>query len=86
MNGLEPWLSEMIEEGLAPHRGVVSDEELAWMREEMIERLATDPELARLARDARPRVPTEESGQAVQKDVLEGLTEAQRAALTARRS
>jgi hypothetical protein len=86
MNGLEPWLSEMIEEGLAPHRGVVSPEELDWMRQEMIERLAADPDLARLARDARPRIPTEESGQAVQKDVLEGLTDEQRAAVAARRA
>ena len=84
MEDLEPWLSEMIDAGLAPHRGVVSDEELAWMREQMIERLGSDPELARLARDARPRLPTEESGN-VQRDLL-GLSDAERAAVAGRRS
>lgn len=85
MEDLEPWLNDMIDAALAPHRDVASAEELAWMREQMIERLACDPELARLARDVRPRQPTEESGNAVQRDLL-GLTDAERAAVAARRS
>ncbi len=86
MNGVEPWLSEMIEAGLAPHRGLVTDEELDWMRARMIERLATDPDHARLARDAAPRPAPDESGNSVQPEVLAGLTDEQRAAVAARRT
>lgn len=81
-----PWLSEMIEAGLAPFRGVFSDEELGWMRERMIDRLASDPELSRLARDAAPRASTDESGKATQQDVFAGLSAEARAVLAARGS
>jgi len=86
MNGLPAWLGEMVEAGLAPYRGVVTDEDLEWMRAAMIERLGDDPDLARLARDASPRVPTDESGKAAQKDVFAGLSEDVLAAVAARRS
>jgi hypothetical protein len=68
---LEPWLADMVDAAVAPYRGTVSDEELAWMREQLAARLREDPEMARLASDARGRPVVDESGKLVRRDVLD---------------
>lgn len=70
---LPPWLADMVDAAVAPYRGRVSDEDLAWMREELAARLVDDPELSRLADDARDRGPVDESGKILRRDVLDGL-------------
>lgn len=70
---LPPWLAEMVEVAVAPYRGSVSDDDLAFMREELAARLVDDPELSRLADDARDRGPVDESGKILRRDVLDGL-------------
>lgn len=70
---LPPWLAEMVDVAVAPYRGKVSDDDLAWMREELASRLVDDPELARMADDARDRGPVDESGKILRRDVLDGL-------------
>lgn len=69
---LEPWLADLVEASVAPYRGQVPDDDLAFVREQLAARLRSDPELARLARDARPRGPVDESGKIRRRDVLEG--------------
>lgn len=76
--GLPPWLVETIEAALAPHRGLATEAELAWMRERLVERLAVDADLQQLVRDAAPRIPTEESGKTAQPDALAGIAAARR--------
>ncbi len=67
---LEPWLADMVDAAVAPYRGTVSDDELAWMREQIASRLKEDAELQRLASDARGRPEVDESGKLVRSDVL----------------
>lgn len=50
-----------IDRALAPYAGRLRPSELAWMRDQMAETLATDAHAARALRDARPRV-VERSG------------------------
>ena len=52
---VEPWLLFRIEAALAPYAGVVSAEELAWMREQVAEALAKDPHAADVVARADPR-------------------------------
>jgi hypothetical protein len=85
METLEPWLSEIVEAELRAYVGAVDEEELAWMRERIVERLATDAELSRVARDARPRSAADESGKAAQADVVAGLSAEERDAIAPRR-
>jgi hypothetical protein len=62
----DPWVSAQIDAALAPYAGRVSAEELAWMREQLAEVLASDAHAARLVRGAHPEEPTvEESGEVV---------------------
>jgi hypothetical protein len=51
----EPWLAARIEAALAPYAAVLSAEELAWMREQVAEALANDPDAADVVARADPR-------------------------------
>jgi len=42
---LEPWLADMVEAAIAPWRGQLSDDDLAWMREQLAASLVPAPEL-----------------------------------------
>jgi hypothetical protein len=58
----DPWIAAQIEAAVAPYEGSLSAEELAWMRDQIAETLATDEKAALLLRRARP-VRAEESGE-----------------------
>jgi len=57
MNSLlsDPWIAARIDEAVAPYVGVLPAEEVAWMREQLAETLATDEHAARILRGAHPR-------------------------------
>jgi hypothetical protein len=58
----DPWTVAQIDAAVAPYAGVLSASQLAWMREQLAETLATDAAAAKLLRRAHPRV-VEESGE-----------------------
>lgn len=51
----DPWLQAKIDAAIAPYAGRLSDESLAWMREQIAESILSDPEALKLMRGARPR-------------------------------
>ncbi|APR74947.1 Hypothetical protein A7982_00293 [Minicystis rosea] len=58
----DPFIAAQIEAAVAPYVGRLSAGEVAWMREQLAETLASDERAARLLRRARP-VTVEESGE-----------------------
>jgi hypothetical protein len=52
---LDPWLAEELERALEPFRARLSPADLTWMREQLLDRIRTEPEAARLFERARPR-------------------------------
>jgi len=52
----DPWIAAQVDAAVAPYRGRLPEEELAWMRDQLAENLATDERAARLLRRARPPV------------------------------
>jgi hypothetical protein len=58
---LDPWVAEQVDAALAPYRDRLGTEELAWMRERLIEATREDPELSRVVRGAVVRE-VDESG------------------------
>jgi hypothetical protein len=58
----DPWTREQIEAAVAPYVHLLSAEQLAWMREQLAETLATDEHAAKVLRRARPHL-VEESGE-----------------------
>jgi len=58
----DPWVAARIEVAVAPYVGRLTPREVAWMREQLAETLASDEHAALLARRARP-VTVEESGE-----------------------
>ena len=58
----DPWIADRIDRALALYEGRVPPEDLAWMRDQLAEVVASDPQTARLARRARP-VDVAESGE-----------------------
>ena len=59
---VDPWIKEQIEAAVAPYVHVFSAEQLAWMRQQLAETLATDEAAAQLLRRARPKL-VDESGE-----------------------
>jgi hypothetical protein len=59
----DPWVATRIEAAVAPYRGLISDEDLAFMRETLADLLATDEHAARILRRAKPRH-VDQSGEA----------------------
>ena len=59
---LEPWLATLVDEALAPYRGVLPAAELAWMRSMLAERIVSDPDVGDLVRAGRPRLDIDTSG------------------------
>ncbi len=58
----DPWIAARVEAAVAPYVGTVSEERLAWMREQLAETLASDPAAKRALREAR-RVPKDASSE-----------------------
>jgi len=58
----DPWLKAQIDAAVAPYRDRLSEEEIAWMREQLAEVLAADPAASTLVRRARP-ITVDESGE-----------------------
>ncbi len=58
----DPWIAAQIEAAIAPYAGRLSEEELAWMRDQLAETMASDEKAALLLRRARP-VMISESGE-----------------------
>jgi hypothetical protein len=66
----DPWVARRIDDAVAPYVGRLSDEEIAWMRDELAETLATDPGAAAMLHRARPTT-VDESGE-VRRDGVAG--------------
>jgi hypothetical protein len=58
----DPWIAAQVEDAVRPWVGRLSAGEIAWMRDQLAETLATDERAAQLLHRARPRV-VEESGE-----------------------
>ncbi len=58
----DPWIAARIEAAVAPYVGRLSASEVAWMREQLAETLASDPAAEKLLRRAKPAV-IDESGE-----------------------
>lgn len=58
----DPWIAAQIEAAVAPYVGRLSAGEVAFMRDQLAETLASDERAARLLRRARP-VAVNESGE-----------------------
>lgn len=52
----DPWIAEQIEAAVAPYAGRLSPGEIAFMRDQLAETLASDDRAARMMRRARPPV------------------------------
>jgi hypothetical protein len=57
----DPWIAAQIDQAVAPYRGRLPASEVAWMREQLAEVLASDESAARVLRRAHPH-PVDESG------------------------
>lgn len=51
----DPWIAAQIDEVVAPYKGLLTPEDIAWMRDQLAQILATDETAAALLRGARPR-------------------------------
>lgn len=58
----DPWIAAQIDEVVAPYKGLLPPEDLAWMREQLAQILAADETAASLLRGARPRA-VDQSGE-----------------------
>jgi hypothetical protein len=52
----DPWVAAQVEAAVAPYLGRLPAGEVAWMRDQLAETLATDEKAARLLRRAKPPV------------------------------
>lgn len=59
----DPWVAARIDAAVAPYRGLLSKDDLAFVRDELAERLSSDEHAALALRRARPRH-VEQSGEA----------------------
>jgi len=57
----DPWIAAQIDAAVAPYVGRLPENEVAWMREQLADTLATDERAVRLARRVRP-AQVEQSG------------------------
>jgi hypothetical protein len=51
----DPWVKSQIDRAVAPYVGRLPEREIAWMREELAEILASDERAAAVLRGAMPR-------------------------------
>jgi hypothetical protein len=58
----DAWVRDEVERVVAPYAGSLSAENLAWIRDQVADRLATEPSMARLLRRAHP-APVDRSNQ-----------------------
>lgn len=58
-----PWVQAELDAAIAPYKGRIPDEELAWMREQLASALAMETRGADLLRRAVPRAPVQKSGE-----------------------
>jgi hypothetical protein len=58
----DPWIAAQVDAALSPYEDHLSAEEVAWMRDQLAETLASDDRAALLVRRARP-VQVKESGE-----------------------
>jgi hypothetical protein len=58
----DAWVAEQVDAAVAPYVGRLSAPEVAWMRDQLAETLATDARAAQLLRRAEP-VDVDESGE-----------------------
>ena len=58
----DPWIAAQIEAAVAPYVGRLPENEVAWMREQLADTLATDERAVKLAGRARP-AQVEQSGE-----------------------
>lgn len=61
----DPWISQRVDEALAPYIGRLPASDVAWMREQLAETLSNDEHAAAVLRAALPRH-VEQSGEVVQ--------------------
>jgi hypothetical protein len=61
----DPWISQRVDEALAPYIGRLPASDVAWMREQLAETLSNDEHAAAILREAMPRH-VEQSGEVVQ--------------------
>jgi hypothetical protein len=58
----DPWISAQVDAAVAPYVGRLPAREVAWMRDQLAETLASDPRAAKLLHRSRPTI-VEESGE-----------------------
>ena len=58
----DPWIAAQVDAAVAPYVGRLPAAEVAWMRDQLAETLASDERAAKLLRRARPTV-VEQSGE-----------------------
>jgi hypothetical protein len=58
----DPWIAAQVESAVAPYVGRLSEEEVAWMRDQLAQTLEDDERAAKLLRRAQP-VHVDESGE-----------------------
>lgn len=58
----DPWIAAQVDAAVAPYQGRLPASELAWMRDQLAETLASNERAAKLVRRTRPTV-VEESGE-----------------------
>jgi hypothetical protein len=75
----DPWIAERVDAAVAPYVGRLSAGEIAWMRAQLAETLASDPAAGKLLRRARAaevdesgEVRRDEAGRPVKADGAEG--------------
>jgi hypothetical protein len=58
----DPWIATQVDAAVAPYVGRLPDEEIAWMRDQLAETIASDEKASLLRRRARA-VEVDESGE-----------------------
>jgi hypothetical protein len=73
---LDPWIAAQVDAAVAPYVGRLPGREVAWMRDQLADTLASDASAAKLLRRSRPTI-VEESGEVRRgaAPVLEDATE-----------
>lgn len=77
----DPWVAARVEAAIAPYIGRLAESDLAWMRDQMAEVVASEPSVVKLVRRARP---IDKSGE-VKGDLLDEAISDARHARHARR-
>ena len=73
----DPWIAAQIEAAVAPYVGRLPADEVAWMREQLAETLATDDHAAEMLLRAKPAF-VEQSGEVRRGALVTPITAAKR--------